>query len=254
MTFKKHIPNILTLLNLLSGTIAVFFAVKEQMVIAALFVFVGILFDFADGFVARLLNVQGELGKQLDSLADVVTSGLVPGIVMFQLILASVSNKSWAVDGYSMIELSLNDYFSVIYITSAIGLLFTLAAAYRLAKFNIDERQTSSFIGLPTPAASLVVLSLPLIMQYSNNDIVVNFIQNTWFLIGLTLLLCYLMNAEIPLFSLKFKDYTWKNNKIKFVFVLVTLILVVALQFIAIPLVIIWYVLLSMLTKDKESL
>ena len=254
MTFKKHIPNILTLLNLLSGTIAVFFAVKEQMVIAALFVFVGILFDFADGFVARLLNVQGELGEQLDSLADVVTSGLVPGIVMFQLILASISNKSWAVDGYSMIELSLNDYFSVIYITSAIGLLFTLAAAYRLAKFNIDERQTSSFIGLPTPAASLVVLSLPLIMQYSNNDIVVNFIQNTWFLIGLTLLLCYLMNAEIPLFSLKFEDYKWKNNKVKFVFVLVTLILVVALQFIAIPLVIIWYVLLSMLAKDKESL
>jgi len=254
MTFKKHIPNILTLLNLLSGTIAVFFAVKEQMVIAALFVFVGILFDFADGFVARLLNVQGELGKQLDSLADVVTSGLVPGIVMFQLILASVSNKSWAVDGYSMIELSLNDYFSVVYITSMIGLLFTLAAAYRLAKFNIDERQTSSFIGLPTPAASLVVLSLPLIMQYSNNEIVVNIIQNTWFLIGLTLLLCYLMNAEIPLFSLKFKDYKWKNNKVKFVFVLVTLILVVALQFIAIPLVIIWYVLLSMLAKDKESL
>jgi len=254
MTFKKHIPNILTLLNLLSGTIAVFFAVKEQLVIAALFVFVGILFDFADGFVARLLNVQGELGKQLDSLADVVTSGLVPGIVMFQLILSSVSNRSWAVDGYSMIEMSLNDYFSVIYITSAIGLLFTLAAAYRLAKFNIDARQTSSFIGLPTPAASLVILSLPLILVYSNNEIVVNLIENTWFLIGLTLLLCYLMNAEIPLFSLKFKDYKWKNNKVKFVFVLVTLILVVALQFIAIPLVIIWYVLLSMLTKDKESL
>jgi len=254
MTFKKHLPNILTLLNLLSGTIAVFFAVKEQMVIAALFVFVGILFDFADGFVARLLNVQGELGKQLDSLADVVTSGLVPGIVMFQLILSSVSNKNWAVDGYSIIELSLNDYFSVVYITSMIGLLFTLAAAYRLAKFNIDARQTSSFIGLPTPAASLVVLSLPLIMQYSSNEVVVHLIQNTWFLIGLTLLLCYLMNAEIPLFSLKFKDYKWKNNKVKFVFVLVTLILVVALQFIAIPLVIIWYVLLSMLTKDKESL
>lgn len=252
MTFKKHIPNILTLLNLLSGTIAVFFAVKEQMVIAALFVFVGILFDFADGFVARLLNVQGELGKQLDSLADVVTSGLVPGIVMFQLILASVSNRSWAIDGYAMIEMSLNDYFSVIYVTSAIGLLFTLAAAYRLAKFNIDERQTSSFIGLPTPAASLVVLSLPLIMQYSNNEVAVSVIENTWFLIGLTLLLCYLMNAEIPLFSLKFKDYKWKNNKVKFVFVGVTLILVVALQFIAIPLVIIWYVVLSMFTKDKE--
>jgi len=254
MTFKKHIPNILTLLNLLSGTIAVFFAVKEQMVIAALFVFMGILFDFADGFVARLLNVQGELGKQLDSLADLVTSGLVPGIVMFQMILGSVSNEGWVVDGYANIEMTLNDYLSVIYITAAVGLLFTLAAAYRLAKFNIDERQTSSFIGLPTPAASLVVLSLPLMLAYSSNEMVIALIQNTWFLIGLTLLLCYLMNAEIPLFSLKFKNYKWKNNKVKFVFVLVTLILVVALQFIAIPLVIIWYVLLSMLTKEKENL
>lgn len=93
-------------MNLLSGTIAVFFAVKDQLIIAALFVFIGIFFDFFDGFAARMLNVQGEMGKQLDSLADVVTSGVVPGIVMFQLILAAISNKGWVFKGRSMLEMS----------------------------------------------------------------------------------------------------------------------------------------------------
>lgn len=253
MSIKKHIPNLLTLLNLLSGTIAVFFAVKEQLVVAALFVFLGIFFDFFDGFAARLLKVQGELGKQLDSLADVVTSGVVPGIVMFQLILASVSNTTWTIKGQNISDLPMNEYLSIVYFTAMIGLLITLAAAYRLAKFNIDERQTSSFIGLPTPAAALVVLSLPLIQAYTNNELAIQLIESTWFLVGLTVLLCYFMNAEIPLFSLKFKDYGWKNNKIKYVFVVSTLILVILLQYIAIPLVIVLYVLLSLFEKTREK-
>ena len=253
MTFKKHVPNILTLLNLLSGTIAVFFAVKEQLVVAALFVFLGIFFDFFDGFIARLLKVQGELGKQLDSLADVVTSGVVPGIVMFQLILASVSNAEWTIKGQNISELPIKEYLSIVYLTAIIGLLITLAAAYRLAKFNIDERQTSSFIGLPTPAAALVVLSLPLIQQYTHNELAIYLIESTWFLVLLTLLLCYFMNAEIPLFSLKFKDYSWKNNVVKYIFILSTLLLVVVFQYVAIPLVIVLYVFLSLLTKKKHK-
>lgn len=252
MTFKKHVPNILTLLNLLSGTIAVFFAVKEQLVVAALFVFLGIFFDFFDGFVARLLKVQGELGKQLDSLADVVTSGVVPGIVMFQLILASVSNTDWTIKGQHISDLPMKEYLSIVYLTAIIGLLITLAAAYRLAKFNIDERQTSSFIGLPTPAAALVVLSLPLIQQYTNNELALYLIESTWFLVLLTLVLCYFMNAEIPLFSLKFKDYSWKNNVVKYIFVASTLLLVIFFNYIAIPLVIVLYVLLSLITKKKK--
>lgn len=252
MTIKKHIPNFFTLMNLLSGTIAVFFAVKEQLIVAALFVFLGIFFDFCDGFAARLLKVEGELGKQLDSLADMVTSGVVPGIVMFQLILSSVSNKEWSFRGRSMIDLPMSEYLSIIYITALVGLLFTLAAAYRLAKFNIDDRQTSSFIGLPTPAATLVVLSMPLILEYGSNDFILNLIQSTWFLIGLTVLLCYLMNAEIQLFSLKFKDYSWKNNIIKYIFIVLTLVLVVLLQFIAIPLVILLYMFLSIIENLKN--
>ena len=251
MSIKKQIPNLLTLLNLLSGTIAVFFAVKEQLVVASMFVFLGIFFDFFDGFAARMLNVQGELGKQLDSLADVVTSGVVPGIVMFQLILASVSNTEWTIKGQEFSDLPMKEYLSIVYLIAGFGLLITLASAYRLAKFNIDERQTSSFIGLPTPAAALVVLSLPLIQQFTSNELAMQLIDNTWFLVILTVLLCYFMNAEIPLFSLKFKDYSFKNNKIKYVFIFCTLLLVVLLQFIAIPLVIVFYVVLSLITKGK---
>lgn len=242
---KKYIPNLLTLLNLLSGTVAVYFAVKDALVIAACFVFLGIFFDFFDGFAARLLKVHGELGKQLDSLADVVTSGVVPGIVLFQLISKSVENENWENAVKSVLKIGDEHYFTGSFFISLIGLLFTMGAAYRLAKFNIDERQTSSFIGLPTPAAALVVLSLPLILDYSGNEFVSGLIQNVWFLIGLSILLCYLMNAEIPLFSLKFKDYSWKKNKIKYLFIILTAILSALFQFIAIPLVILLYVLLS---------
>ena len=134
---------------------------------------------------------------------------------------------------------------------SFFGLAITLASAYRLAKFNIDERQTESFIGLPTPAASLAVVSLPLMLEYSSFELVSIVLHSKWFLLILTAVLCYLMNAEIPLFSLKFKNYKWKDNQVKYVFLISSVILVVALQFIAIPLVVLLYVLLS-LNKKKQ--
>jgi CDP-diacylglycerol--serine O-phosphatidyltransferase len=243
MKLKKYIPNLLTLLNLLSGTIAVIFAVNNELEIAAYFVFLGIFFDFFDGFAARIFNVQGELGKQLDSLADVVTSGVVPGIVIYKLLQTknTVEIFNTEIVSWETKEIELLPFF---------GLLITLAAAYRLAKFNIDERQTSSFIGLPTPAAALVVLSLPLILNYSSFEVATIIIKNKWFLIGLTVVLSFLMNAEIPLFSLKFKDYSFKNNKIKFSFILITAILCIALKFVAIPIVIIVYVLMSLFYKE----
>ena len=244
MMLKKYIPNLLTLLNLLCGTIAVIFAVNNELEIAAYLVFLGIFFDFFDGFAARIFNVQGELGKQLDSLADVVTSGVVPGVVVYKLLqtkntieIFNTEIVSWKTEAIEIIP-----FF---------GLLITLAAAYRLAKFNIDERQTNVFIGLPTPAAALVVISLPLILNYSSLQIATTIIENKWFLIGLTIVLSFLMNANIPLFSLKFKDYSWGNNRIKFSFILITAILCIALQFVAIPIVILVYVLMSLLFKEK---
>lgn len=246
MTFLKHIPNIFTLLNLLSGTIAVIFAVENNLIAAAFMVFLGIFFDFWDGFAARLLGVQGELGKQLDSLADVVTSGVVPGIVLFKLINQTAAMGYWETESDFWFSETVSPY-------AFIGLLFTLGAAYRLAHFNIDTRQTTSFIGLPTPAAALVVLSLPLMLAYSAFDWVNYLLLNKWVLIILTLVLCYVMNAEVRLFALKFKNYTWRDNKVKYIFVLLIATLTILLQFAAIPVIILLYMLLSLFYDKIEA-
>jgi CDP-diacylglycerol--serine O-phosphatidyltransferase len=246
---KKHIPNLVTLGNLFCGTIATIFAVQGDFVAAGLFVVIGIFLDFFDGLAARLLNVSGELGKQLDSLADMVTSGVVPGIIMFNLLYQSNFENLDAqfIDEGVRPSITSNDYlFSWI---SYIGLLLTLGACYRLAKFNIDTRQSESFIGLPTPAMSLFVISLPLIQEYASAQWVQHLITNNYFLILITLLLTYLMNAEIPLFSLKFKDYSLKNNLVKYLFLFISLLMIVILNFIAIPIIIIFYVFLSVILE-----
>ena len=241
---KKHLPNLLTLGNLFCGTLATIFAVEGSFVLAGLFVVIGIFLDFFDGFAARLLNVSGELGKQLDSLADMVTSGVVPGIIMFKLLatthdLGAVGKETVAMNwvGFKFAPIQL------------IGLVLTLGACYRLAKFNIDTRQSESFIGLPTPAMSLFVISLPLILKYSDIEFVQNLITNNYFLILTTLLLTYLMNAEIPLFSLKFKEYSMKNNVVKYLFLLTSVGLILTLHFISIPIIILFYVTLSLVQK-----
>lgn len=244
---KRHIPNIITLLNLLAGIIAAMLAVEGNLMLAGVFVLIGIFFDFFDGLVARLLKVQSELGKQLDSLADMVTSGVVPGIVMYQLI--KQSSTLWNEEGISNTSLFMN---GISYLP-LIGLLITLAAAYRLANFNIDERQTSSFIGLPTPAFALLVLSLPFILHYSDVEFAKNCIQSKWFLIAVTLIGSYIMNAELPLFSLKFKDFSFKNNAIKYIFILLSIVLLVLLQFVAIPVIIVLYVLLSVIENVMKK-
>ena len=250
MNIKKHIPNLLTLGNLLCGTIATIFAVQGEFVFAALLVIAGILFDFLDGFAARLLHVSGELGKQLDSLADMVTSGVVPGIIMFKLL---QDENVFMNDNYlnSLEQFSFN--FNVNDVLPFLGLLLTLGACYRLAKFNIDTRQSDSFIGLPTPAMSLFVISLPLIQEYSSIDFVQNIIANNYFLIAVTIVLTYLMNAELPLFSLKFKEYSVKNNVIKYLFLVVSLCMIIFLQYLSIPLIILVYVILSIFSNAANK-
>jgi CDP-diacylglycerol--serine O-phosphatidyltransferase len=241
MKIKKHIPNLITLGNLFCGTIATIYAVQADFVFAGLFVILGILFDFFDGFAARLFQVSGELGKQLDSLADMVTSGVVPGIIMLKLIEVNTINASNSFFDNSILGISL------------VGLVLTLGACYRLAKFNIDTRQSDSFIGLPTPAMSLFVISLPLIQEYSDTEFALNLITNNYFLITLTILLTYLMNAQLPLFSLKFKDYSVKNNLIKYVFLIASLLMIIFLQYISIPLIIIVYVVLSVISNFSKK-
>ncbi len=239
--------------------ISVLLASTDRLVEAAFFVLLGIFFDFFDGLAARVLKAQSDLGVQLDSLADMVTSGVVPGIVMFQLFIRSI-HKDW-LDGLSCEignwtlfketgDLAL--FGTKIHLLPFIGLLLTLGAAYRLAKFNIDERQTSSFIGLPTPAMALFVISLPLILRFSQYDFAIELIGNKYFLISVTLLLVILMNVELPLFSLKLKGVSLQKNIIELLFLIVSLLLLIFLQFVGIPIIIILYILLSLIKNSTN--
>ena len=244
---KSKIPHLLTLCNLFSGCIATVFAMQNELEWAALFVFIGIFFDFFDGLVARQLQVQSELGVQLDSLADMVTSGLVPGIVMFQLFSMSHTGGwnavSWqdAHFGEGLPELNtLLPFF---------GFLITLASAYRLARFNTDEDQLESFTGLPTPANALLVLSLPLILLYQGNDYLNSIILNPWFLIAHTLLSSYLLNSNIQLFALKFKDWSFKPNALRYIFLTLSLVLLLTIKFLAIPGIVALYILSSLVDR-----
>lgn len=243
MSVKAYIPNSVSLLNLLSGCIAVLFAVHSNFVAASAFVFLGIFFDFFDGLLARKLNVQSNLGIQLDSLADMVTSGLVPGIVIFKLLSLSVDAPEVA--GQNEWSTAFNFSDLRIEPIALLGLLITLASAYRLAKFNIDEDQQSYFKGLPTPANTLLVLSLPLIIEFQNSALVTNLILNKWFLIAFTFLSCYLLNSNIKLLALKFKDWSISNNLNRYILIITTIILLLLFQFIAIPIIILFYIFLS---------
>ncbi len=240
MRLKKYIPNALTMGNLLSGCIAVLFAVHDQMEYVAIFVALGIFFDFFDGFFARLFNVQSEVGLQLDSLADMVTSGVVPGIVMYQLLL-DATDIPWgaSLDAY---------HFNIAYI----GFIITMASAYRLAKFNVDDRQTNSFIGLPTPANTLFIISIPLILIYGEYAFAKAVFTNPYALIAITIVSAYMLNAEIHLFALKFKTWNFAKNKVRYLFLVASVVLIVFLQYVAIPLLIVLYVLLSLVFPDKN--
>ena len=229
MTIKRHIPNIITLINLFCGCIALVFAMKANFEMAFYFVCLGIFLDFFDGFFARLFNVSSPLGLQLDSLADMVTSGVVPGFVMFQMLSNSVNSNPSLV------------YFPYL------GFIISLGSCYRLANFNIDTRQTDSFIGLPTPANALFILSLPLIVKYSDSLIALELLTNNWFLLVITLLSAYILNAEIPLFALKIKKFNFKDNALQIVFVMISLVLLVLFQFSGVALVIVFYVFLSVI-------
>lgn len=247
---KKYIPSALTLLNLLSGSIAILYVINNNYVGAAQFVFLGILFDFFDGFAARKLKVESDFGLQLDSLADMVTSGVVPGLVMYKM-LALTTNNGFFEDIFpqwgSHVKLS---GFEVEWLP-LMGFAITLASAVRLARFNLDDEQQSYFKGLPTPANNLLIISLPLILEFQENDNINAIILNKGFLIVVTLISSYLLNANMKLFALKFKTYGFKGNEVRYIFLILSIIFIIILQFAAIPVIIFTYLGLSALDRKR---
>nr|WP_314603416.1 CDP-alcohol phosphatidyltransferase family protein [uncultured Capnocytophaga sp.] len=230
---KKHLPNLLTLLNLFSGIIALKFALEQEFQWTLLWIAIGITFDFFDGFFARALKVTSPLGLQLDSLADMVTSGLVPGQVMYWLISYDAAHYG-----------SLSHFY-----LPFVGYLVTLASAYRLARFNIDARQAHGFIGLPTPANALLITSIGVIVSEASYISALPL----WATLSLTVLSCYLLNSNIPLLALKFKDFSWKHNAMKYIYLLLSVLLLLIFKVTALPMIILAYILLSILQNQLEK-
>ncbi len=239
---KKHIPNFITTLNLFSGCIGIILAAQTHLDYAAYFIAIAAMFDFMDGMAARLLHVKSEIGKELDSLADVVSFGVLPGIIVYQLM---VNSPNTLVAG------------SYVSIFSLIALIIPVLSAVRLAKFNLDTRQTISFIGLPVPANALFLGSLPLIqIQAGYSDsfswltaITDNYYVLAFIAIGMSLLLV----SKIPLISLKFRNLKFADNKPQFILVAFAVIAFAVVTFTAIPLIILAYILLSLIFKPAAS-
>lgn len=252
----KNIPNLFTLLNLFFGCIAVIFILQngigilyspdgaqyigmpEKIWVASLFIGLAALVDFLDGLVARMFKATSPMGKQLDSLADVVSFGVAPGMILYQALRMSFAGQE---DG---LDVSVLWFFP--------ALLFPCAAAYRLARFNIDESQQYGFKGVPAPAAGLLIASLPMISWYSTNHIVTGALQNKWVLYSLILVVGYLMISKLPLMALKFTNYSIRGNMPKLVLLLLALLSAIFLKWLAVPLVFVFYIIVSLLTAKRN--
>jgi CDP-diacylglycerol---serine O-phosphatidyltransferase len=252
----KQIPNIFTLLNLFFGCIAIVFILQnglvstsnengdlllmlpEKIYWASVFIGIAAVIDFLDGFVARLLKATSEMGKQLDSLADVVSFGVAPGMIVYQFLRLAFAQQ---VNGLDVSFAWLLPAF-----------IIPCAGAYRLARFNIDIEQSHGFKGVPIPAAGLLIASFPLIYWYSNTEWAVSLLLNKWFWYAVIIIVSYLMVSTLPMLAMKFKNASIKGNLPKVILLVVAILSAIFLHWLAVPVVFIVYVILSLVMKEAD--
>ena len=253
----KQIPNLFTLLSLVFGCIAIVFILQtgesivllqqegftdvnlpEKITWGCFFIIAAGAVDFLDGFVARLFNATSGMGKQLDSLADVVSFGVAPGMILYQLLRISFAREENGLDTPMAWLLP--------------AFLIPAGAAWRLAKFNLDDEQQVSFKGVPTPAVGLVIASLPLIIHFQTFDLQFVFV-NRWLLYVIILLLSYLMISNVPFMSMKMKDLGIKNNLARYLLLVLGIIAAISLKWLAVPVIFVVYVIISLVFKNKAT-
>jgi len=240
MKYFKWLPNFLTSMSVLMGSIAIVFAFEsnDKLIYSALFIAIAAIFDFSDGFVARLLKASSPMGKELDSLADMVSFGVAPSIIMYKLIRISLFGEN---DTFTLSELSAEEL-----VLSFSAFVLAIFSALRLAKFNIDTRQSSSFIGMPTPAGAISILSLVVVYHfYSDSFIYENITSSYIFLIIYNLGISLLLISELPMFSLKIKSLKFNENYIRYIFILTIMALFVVFQSLSIFFIIPLYIFMS---------
>ncbi len=237
MRIRNHIPNLITLLNLISGSIAIILAFSGELTLASWFIILAAIFDFLDGLAARLLHSKSDIGAQLDSLADVVSFGLAPSVIIYLLMLQSPGLPGWSADAINFLPFA--------------ALLLVSSGAYRLAKFNTDSTQADGFKGLPIPSTGLFVAALPLILnQYNETGELAKFILNPYTLLAIVIFLSWLMVSNIPMLALKFKNLKWRDNSVQFILIGFALILSVIFRFSAIPMIIFLYIIISIISHS----
>lgn len=267
-----NIPNLFTAANLLSGVIAIILILVGRIDLAPFAIFAGALFDFFDGFLARKMNVSSEMGKQLDSLADMVTFGVAPGLMMMVVMITTIyiDGPFYDMDFQSYVHFQLQNWINAVfygvpnmmdasikYLPFA-ALFIPFMSMFRLAKFNLDTRQSDKFIGVPTPMNTLFFTFFPLILwtEYETwkfNEGIFGYVFNSYFLVGLIILMSLLLVAELPLFALKFKHFKWKGNEIRFIFLLTSGILIAVLLAWSIPLIVFLQLILSVIDNKKSK-
>ncbi len=237
---KRHIPNFLTTVNLLFGTFSIMAVFNQHFDWAAIFISFSLVLDYFDGFCARLLNIKSEMGKQLDSLADMISFGLVPGIIMYFLLVNS--------QGLPKVVLFENN------IIPFFGLLITVFSALRLAKFNVDPLQTDKFYGLNTPANTVLVISIALINLniFNDSEYFTNLTNQAWFLLLMTSISCFLLVSRIPLLAFKFKCFGWKQNKAQYIIIILAIPLLILLKILAFPTILLIYIIISLTFKEQN--
>lgn len=230
---KQHIPNTVTCLNLFSGCLGIVFAFNGDLIFASYAIFFAALLDFLDGMLARLLKAYSELGKQLDSLADMVSFGVLPSVIIYHLFLSTdnISSFAWM---------------------SFLAFIIAVFSGLRLAKFNIDTRQSENFIGLPTPANALLIASFPFLLQ-ENNMIFMTYIMNPIALLVFSLIMSLLLISEIPLISLKFKSLSFSENKLRYLLIISSLVLIILFKIASLPIIMILYILISLVNFRNVS-
>lgn len=232
--FFSFVPNTITSFNAVCGGLSIIYAFEGQLVLSGILILLAAIFDFFDGMSARLLHAYSAMGKELDSLADAISFGLAPAVIA-HVILRQQLISDMALTNATFFQLTLIFF----------PLIISVFSILRLAKFNIDERQSETFIGLATPANAMIWASFPFIISSSSNQYAIELIQNHWFILVLSLVMSLLLVAEIPMFSLKFKNLKFSDNKIRFIFLLISIVLLISLKLIAIPLIIFIYIITS---------
>ena len=226
---KKHLPNAITCANLFSGCIGIVFTFQDNLVFAAYAIFLAAIFDFFDGFASRVLQSFSGIGKDLDSLADMVSFGVLPSAIMYELLLQAPQIPH------------VSEFLNFI------AFLIPVFSALRLAKFNNDTRQAESFIGLPTPANAILIASIPLIISQPQYGNIAHYVLNPYTLSVFIIVMCTLLVAEIPLMSLKFKNRDFNKNFYRYILLLFSAILILFFKFAAVPVVIVMYITLSII-------